>query len=51
MKPGCEAEIDEVEAEIKCKLERVSWLPGFYSLPPNIHIANSKAYQQGKVMD
>ncbi|XP_048334898.2 uncharacterized protein LOC107424447 isoform X3 [Ziziphus jujuba] len=49
LKPGCEAEIDEVEAEIKCKLERVSWLPGFYSLPPNIHIANSKAYQQGKI--
>jgi len=49
LKPGCEAYIQEVEAEMKCKLETVGWLPGFYSLPPNIRIASSKEYQEGKV--
>lgn len=49
LKPECEAELEEVEADMKCKLEKVDWLPGFYSLPPSIQIANSKAYQQGKV--
>ena len=49
MKPGSEAELEEIEAEIKCKLEKVNWLPGFYSLPPDIQIANSKAYRDGKV--
>ncbi|KAF3440309.1 hypothetical protein FNV43_RR18593 [Rhamnella rubrinervis] len=49
LKPECEAELEEVEADIKCKLEKVDWLPGFYSLPPSIQIANSKAYQQGKI--
>lgn len=49
LKPGCEAYIQEVEGEMKCKLEKVSWLPGFYSLPPDIRIASSKAYQEGKI--
>lgn len=49
LKPGCEAEIEEVESEMECKLEKVDWLPGFYSLPNNIHIANSKAYREGKI--
>ncbi|KAL2907136.1 hypothetical protein RDABS01_005846 [Bienertia sinuspersici] len=49
LKPGCEAEIEEIEAEFKCKLNEVVWLPSFYSLPPHVQIANSKAYQDGKV--
>ena len=51
LKPGCEAYLEEVEAEMKCKIEKVDWLPGFYSLPPDIQIASSKAYQEGKVRD
>ncbi|MBA0637312.1 hypothetical protein Godav_005249 [Gossypium davidsonii] len=49
MKPGNEAEIEGIEAEIKCKLEKVNWLPGFYSLRPDILIANSKSYLDGKI--
>lgn len=49
LKPGCEAYLEEVKAEMKCKIEKVDWLPGFYSLPPDIQIATSKAYQEGKV--
>lgn len=49
LKPGSEAELEEIEAEIRCNLEKVNWLPGFYSLPPDIQIANSKAYKDGKV--
>lgn len=49
LKPGYEAQIQEIEAEINCKLEKVDWLPGFYALPPEVQIANSKAYQEGKV--
>uniref|UniRef100_A0A5B7CB73 SAM-dependent MTase RsmB/NOP-type domain-containing protein n=1 Tax=Davidia involucrata TaxID=16924 RepID=A0A5B7CB73_DAVIN len=49
LKPGCEAHLEEIEAEIKCKLEKVAWLPCFYSLPPQIQIARSKAYQEGKI--
>ncbi|TYI41038.1 hypothetical protein ES332_A02G206200v1 [Gossypium tomentosum] len=49
LKPGSEAEIEGIEAEIKCKLEKVNWLPGFYSLPPDILIANSKSYLDGKI--
>ena len=50
LKPGCEAEIDEIEAELQCSLNEVSWLPNFYSIPPQIQIASSKAYQHGKVI-
>lgn len=49
LKPGCEDELEEFQAEINCQLEKISWLSGFYSLPPSIQIANSKAYQGGKV--
>ena len=49
VKTGSEAEVEEIEAEIMCKLEKVNWLPGFYSLPSDIQIANSKPYQDGKV--
>ncbi|KAH0971096.1 hypothetical protein GBA52_023252 [Prunus armeniaca] len=49
LKPGCEAQIEEIEGEIKCKLEKVDWLPGFYALPPDVQIANSNAYREGKM--
>lgn len=49
LKPGYEADVEEIEAEIKCKLEKVNWLPGFYSLPPDVQIAGSQAYKTGKV--
>ncbi|KAL6224478.1 hypothetical protein ACLB2K_003333 [Fragaria x ananassa] len=49
VKPGCEDQIESIEGEIKCKLERVEWLPGFYSLPPDVHIANSNAYREGNI--
>ncbi|KAI9177959.1 hypothetical protein LWI28_021067 [Acer negundo] len=49
LKAGTEAQLEEIEAEIKCKLERLDWLQGFYSLPPDFKIANSNAYKQGKI--
>ncbi|KAJ8443605.1 hypothetical protein Cgig2_019587 [Carnegiea gigantea] len=49
LKPGCESQIEEIEDEIRCKLNEVTWLPNFYSLPPHVQIANSKAYRGGKV--
>ncbi|XP_039012371.1 uncharacterized protein LOC120141624 [Hibiscus syriacus] len=49
LKPGSEGELEEIEAEINCKLEKVNWLPGFYSLPPDVLIANSKSYLDGKI--
>lgn len=51
LKPGHEEHLEELEAEIDFKPERVAWLPDFFSLPSHIHIANSRAYQQGKVRD
>ncbi|KAL2662495.1 hypothetical protein GLYMA_02G047100v4 [Glycine max] len=49
LKPGFESCIEEVEAEVKCKLEKLEWLPGFYSLPPHVQIAGSRAYREGKI--
>jgi len=49
LKPGMESQIAEIEGELKCGLEKVSWLPGFYAIPPEVQIAGTKAYQQGKV--
>ncbi|KAJ8764264.1 hypothetical protein K2173_006004 [Erythroxylum novogranatense] len=49
LKPGGEDHVQEIEADLKCKLEKVVWLPGFYSLPPHVQIANSKAYKEGKL--
>ena len=50
LKPGMESTIvTEIETELKCNLTKVSWLPDFYAIPPEIQIAGSKAYQQGKV--
>ncbi|KAG5110784.1 hypothetical protein JHK82_040007 [Glycine max] len=48
LKSGFESCIEEVEAEVKCKLEKLEWLLGFYSLPPHIQIAGSRAYREGK---
>lgn len=50
LKPGCEGDIKEIEAEVEYKLDKVDWLPSCYSLSPHVQIANSKAYQQGKVV-
>jgi hypothetical protein len=44
-----ESRVADIESELKCYLEKVSWLPGFYAIRPEIQIAGSKAYQQGKV--
>lgn len=49
LKPGCEVFLEGIEAEIKCKLQKVEWLLNFYSLPPHVQIANSKAYREGKI--
>ncbi|KAG8086729.1 hypothetical protein GUJ93_ZPchr0010g7955 [Zizania palustris] len=49
LKPGMEPQIPEIESELKCRLDKVSWLPDFYAIPPEVHIAGSKAYQQGKI--
>ncbi|WOL03403.1 hypothetical protein Cni_G12123 [Canna indica] len=49
VKPGCESHLLEMEDELKCKLQKITWLPGFFSIPPQIQIAGSKAYQQGKI--
>ncbi|KAI3767862.1 hypothetical protein L2E82_18291 [Cichorium intybus] len=49
LKPEYEEQLEEIEADIKYKLEKVEWLPNFYSLPPHIQIASSKAYQEGKI--
>ncbi|CAM0910900.1 unnamed protein product [Alopecurus aequalis] len=50
LKPGMESRtVAEIESELKCNLRKVSWLPDFYAIPPEIQIAGSKAYQQGKI--
>ncbi|KAG9439377.1 hypothetical protein H6P81_019542 [Aristolochia fimbriata] len=49
IKPGDESQIPELEMEMKCKLEKVVWLPGFFAIPAHIQIASSKAYQEGKI--
>ncbi|KAK9713230.1 hypothetical protein RND81_06G013200 [Saponaria officinalis] len=49
LKPGYEENLKDIEDELGYQLTQVGWLSNFYSLPPHVHIANSKAYQQGKV--
>ncbi|XP_019446890.1 PREDICTED: multisite-specific tRNA:(cytosine-C(5))-methyltransferase trm4b isoform X2 [Lupinus angustifolius] len=49
LKPGFEDYIEEFEAEMKCKVEKLEWLEGFYSLSHDIQIAGSRAYQEGKI--
>ncbi|KAG6385370.1 hypothetical protein SASPL_154204 [Salvia splendens] len=49
LKPGYKLEREEIEDEIKCRLEEVYWLPDFYYLPPDVRIASTKAYQEGKI--
>ncbi|KQJ94967.1 hypothetical protein BRADI_3g14400v3 [Brachypodium distachyon] len=41
--------VSEIESELKCELWKVPWLPNFYAIPPEVQIAGSKAYQQGKI--
>ncbi|KAK2660573.1 hypothetical protein Ddye_007106 [Dipteronia dyeriana] len=38
LKAGSEAQFEEIEAEIKCKLERLAWLQGIFSLAPDSKI-------------
>ncbi|XP_027771704.1 uncharacterized protein LOC107012311 isoform X2 [Solanum pennellii] len=49
IKPGYEDLLEEIESDIRCKLERVCWLHNFYHLQPDVRIASSKAYQEGKM--
>uniref|UniRef100_A0A0E0CJS0 SAM-dependent MTase RsmB/NOP-type domain-containing protein n=1 Tax=Oryza meridionalis TaxID=40149 RepID=A0A0E0CJS0_9ORYZ len=49
LKPGMEPQIPEIQSELKCHLNKVSWLPDFYAIPPQVQIASSMAYQQGKI--
>ncbi|KAL9253606.1 rRNA (cytosine-C(5))-methyltransferase NOP2C-like protein [Drosera capensis] len=49
LKPRYEDQVKEIEAEIGCELSEVSWLPNFYSLEPDVQIASSKAYREGKI--
>ncbi|XP_044469813.1 25S rRNA (cytosine-C(5))-methyltransferase NSUN5 isoform X2 [Mangifera indica] len=49
LKEESEAYLEEIEAEIECKLEKVDWLDGFYGLPPCVKIAKSRAYREGKL--
>lgn len=49
MKPGNEASLQELEVEIKSKPLKVEWLIGFYSLPNNVQIANTRLYKLGQV--
>ncbi|KAL2333812.1 hypothetical protein Fmac_015025 [Flemingia macrophylla] len=49
LKPGSEACVEELEAELNCKLQKLQWLPAFYSLPPHVQIAASRAYRDAKI--
>ncbi|OWM68204.1 probable 28S rRNA (cytosine-C(5))-methyltransferase isoform X2 [Punica granatum] len=49
VKPGNEACLQELEAEIKSKPLKVEWLPEFYSLPNDVQIANTSLYKQGQI--
>ncbi|BBN13182.1 hypothetical protein Mp_6g01460 [Marchantia polymorpha subsp. ruderalis] len=42
-------EIEEIEKDLGVNLSALSWLPGFYSIPPEVQIAGSKSYQEGKI--
>ncbi|KAL6516273.1 hypothetical protein OROGR_019578 [Orobanche gracilis] len=49
LKSGCEPQVPEIEAEMKCKLNQVDWLPNFYRLPHDVRIASTNAYREGKI--
>ncbi|XP_042468281.1 rRNA (cytosine-C(5))-methyltransferase NOP2C-like isoform X2 [Zingiber officinale] len=49
VKPGFESQLLEIEDELNCKLEKITWLPDFFAIPPQIQIAGSEAYQEGKI--
>eukprot|EP01089_Gocevia_fonbrunei_P014194 TRINITY_DN3830_c0_g1_i1.p1 TRINITY_DN3830_c0_g1~~TRINITY_DN3830_c0_g1_i1.p1 ORF type:complete len:246 (+),score=39.84 TRINITY_DN3830_c0_g1_i1:78-815(+) len=41
--------ITELESQLGCSVEPVPWLQGFYRIPHSIKIANTQAYQEGKI--
>ncbi|GER55292.1 ribosomal RNA small subunit methyltransferase [Striga asiatica] len=47
LKPGCE--LSKIESEFNCELKLVHWLRDFYYLPPDVRIAGTKAYREGKI--
>lgn len=49
VKPQAYLEIPDIEEELGLKLAPLSWLPNFFSLPPEAQIASTLAYQQGKL--
>ncbi|KAK8969760.1 hypothetical protein KSP40_PGU014255 [Platanthera guangdongensis] len=49
LKPGCESQLMDIETELDCKLEKVDWLPNFFSIPSHIQIASTNAYRSGKI--
>ncbi|KAL3631544.1 hypothetical protein CASFOL_024528 [Castilleja foliolosa] len=49
LKPGFKSQLPEIEAEMKCELKEVCWLPDFHYLPPDVRIASTKAYQEAKI--
>ncbi|KAG0585426.1 hypothetical protein KC19_2G010900 [Ceratodon purpureus] len=49
VKPQAISEIPEIEEELGLKLSSLTWLPNFFSLPPEAQIASTQAYQQGKL--
>ncbi|GBG84222.1 hypothetical protein CBR_g38194 [Chara braunii] len=42
-------ELQSVESELGAQLDPVSWLPGFYSFPHDVKIAQSAAYKTGGI--
>ncbi|KMZ65691.1 putative Ribosomal RNA small subunit methyltransferase [Zostera marina] len=49
IKRGNESYLQKIEAELKCNLQAVSWLPGFFAIPSYIHIASLSIYREGKI--
>ncbi|KAL3691890.1 hypothetical protein R1sor_005541 [Riccia sorocarpa] len=49
LKPGTEEDISSIEDDLGSELSKLSWLPGFYSLPSEVQIASSRSYQEGKI--
>ena len=41
------ATVEAIEDELKCKLNAVDWLPGFYSLPIDSKLSGCSYYDKG----
>ncbi|XP_020247227.1 5-methylcytosine rRNA methyltransferase NSUN4 isoform X2 [Asparagus officinalis] len=39
----------EIESDLNCPLNKLDWLPGFFSIPSTIPIASTISYRSGKV--